>query len=206
MIERDTEGRAYFEEVLHLAVDELVAANPELAHVHGSQILFVAGAARKEARASVRPLTYGASRTSEDGRWVKPLVVIDGVEMLYEICLRPRFFELDTTEARMRVLAHELWHVSATFDGTLDPGRRHRGVIGDHEAEVEPLVEAWQSRASEVAELLVEEPEVRLQAWRSRPPSRVPSGAATRDYDERDLYAAVVVTPTSALRRRQRSS
>lgn len=191
-------------------VQEIGAANPErLGHVDASRILFVVGAARKEARASIRPLTYGGNppcAASADGRWTKPRIVVGGVRMLYEICLRPRFFTIDARE-QLRVLVHELWHIAPAFDGTLAGDRRHGGADDAAFAGAVDEMVAACSAESESATVLATAPETRMTAWLSRPPSRVPALGLHRDtYDEADLYCAVVIRPTSDLRHRRRSA
>src|SRR5215813_10200647 len=105
----------------------LAAADPaRLGHIDADRILFVAGAARLESRASIRPLTFGGSPPSfRQGAHLKPQITILGTVMLYEICLRPRFFLDATPEERLAIIAHEIWHIAPAFDGTLAEARRH---------------------------------------------------------------------------------
>jgi hypothetical protein len=184
------------EPTLSALVGELAEAAPEaLGHLDAGAILFVFGAARLESRASVRPLRYGGRPPrlrSADARYEKPEITIDGRPMLYEICLRPRFFlDLDG-EARLAILTHELWHIAPAFDGSLAPERRHRAETpGRFEREVSAILDTFRRRVelSPAAARLAEPGPFLLPAWRSRPPSRLPVGArGRRRYDERDLY------------------
>ena len=113
--------------------------------------------------------------------------------MLYELCLRPRFFRCASAQQRLRIIAHELWHIDQAFDGTLAPERRHERV---EPAEAERAVEALVSRFLEhevVPSVLQHVGTLSLSAWLSRPPSRMPTGAGYRaSYDERDLYTAMI--------------
>src|SRR5262249_2815605 len=131
------------------------------------------------------------------GGWRKPRIVIAGVRMLYEICLRPRFFLASTADERLEILAHELWHVSPLFDGTLAEERRHEHAAGGSlERGVEQLLRTWRSAKLDRVELeaiLAHRGELELGAWLSRPPTRFAKDAKTRaEYTERDLFRAIV--------------
>lgn len=186
----DPEGRPHLEPILTTLVAELSASAPgSLGHVDPARLLFVAAAARREARASVRPL---AVHPGADPRWVKPRIVVGGMEVAYEIALRPLFFLAADPALRLRTLVHELWHLSLRFDGTLEPSRRHRSG-GRFEGDVERIAARWQGSPLTRA-WLEHRGEVRLRAWLRRPPSRIPSGVPLRtDYDQRDLYDAVLL-------------
>ena len=182
--------------LLREVVRALVAANPTtLGHVDPQRVLLVAGAARRESRASIRPLTFGgAPPRREQGGWLKPAITVRGVAPLYEICLRPRFFLEATPEARLLTLAHELWHIDPAFDGTLAEDRRHEVCSPARiEREVRAMVAALAPRQRLEETVLAHRGELRLSAWLARPPSRIPAGLTTRvDYDERDLYSAIL--------------
>ena len=113
-----------------LAVKRLIrdAASrlPELAHVRASRILVVAGEARRNSRATIRPAHFKETRrrASVAGR-TKPLIRIKGRKMLYVVTLRPLWFVDSTPEERIDTILHELYHASTRFDGTLHRGRRH---------------------------------------------------------------------------------
>ncbi len=113
--------------------------------------------------------------------------------MLYEICLRPRFFRCASPQERLRILVHELWHISPDFDGSLCRQRRHDTADPQLvEREVSALYEAMLERSS-VPEVLSHTGELRMLAWLSRPPSRVPLEAQHRlEYSEADLFSTVV--------------
>lgn len=173
-------------------LEQIVAAEPEgFRGVQAAQILVVAGAARRDARASIRPLRFpGGQSTSSDGRFDKPKVTVHGREMLYEICLRPRFFRATRPEARLATLVHELWHIGDHSDGALDPLRRHR-TQGRFEAPVEELAERLVQRG--FAEQLGPLAEATIAAWLVRPPSQIMRASKVRrHYDERDLYPAII--------------
>ncbi|MCC7381355.1 MAG: hypothetical protein IT384_05970 [Deltaproteobacteria bacterium] len=186
--------------LLHLTRSIASVGPRHLARVEQAGILFVAGAARRDSRASVRPLTFGGhppQRTSADGRWVKPRISIAGREIRYEICLRPRFFLAASPSGRVATLIHELLHLSPELDGTLDAHRRHQpGERDPLAAEVQDILQRWEAHTAPAAPeraWLSHRGELRLAAWLSRPPSRAPVGTTIRlDYDERDLFEAVV--------------
>jgi hypothetical protein len=196
----DALGRPFLDAGLTRLVAALAEASPEtLGHVDATRILVVAGAARRSANASIRPLTYGGDPPSRGtDAFLKPSITIDGIAMRYEICLRPRFFLALNADERVRVLAHELWHTSTSFDGTLASDRRHRK--GGDDEPVDRAVSAWRMRGAAHGELLAVEGEARLRAWTVRPPSRIPRTLSTRDsYDERDLHHAVVCFASTQL-------
>jgi hypothetical protein len=188
---------------LRATVQALCSASPELERVDPRLILFVAGSARRDARASVRPLTYGGappSRWSPDRRYRRPEIVIeeDGAlfEVRYEICLRPRFFLDATPTDRLDTLIHELLHLHPRFDGTLDPARSHRRQRAPEAERIAEIRAAFEARVGPDAAArawLSWEGELSVQAWLRRPPTRIPAGAPVRiRYDQRDLYPAIV--------------
>jgi hypothetical protein len=182
--EQDERGRPIIDRHLRQLVREIARAVPDLAQVDADRILFVAGAARLMARASIRPLG-GANR---------PALVMHGVPMLYEICLRPRFFRETPHAQRLLTIVHEMWHASPRFDGTLAQERRHQNADPDWiEAEVARMVEQFARSGSSAGDFLRYKGEMRMLAWLVRPPSRIPPHSAMkRSYDEGDLFLAIV--------------
>jgi hypothetical protein len=116
------------------------------------------------------------------------------VPILYEICLRPRFFRETPAEERLFIIAHELWHASERFDGTLAEERRHHNADPDWiESEVTGIADQFVSTGSSAAEFLRYTGEIRMLSWLVRPPSRIPPGSSLRtSYDETDLFLAIV--------------
>ncbi len=172
-----------------------------LGHLDRTRILVIAGPARRESTASIRPLTFGGRPPRrESGGFVKPRISMLGIAALYEIVLRPKFYFAGTIRERLRIFAHELWHISPAFDGTLAAERRHEGPEANEQIERDVLEIAdrfLNSRAAPIAEeLFGYQGELRLPAWLSRPPSREPRKSRGRDYDERDLYLAIVEQTT----------
>lgn len=174
-------------------IDRVAAALPEaFGHLDSRAILVVAGAARLEARASVRPMTFGGAPP----RWVsgaqqKPRVTRGGHPILYELCLRPRFYRRTDPHERLRVFLHELWHLSPRFDGTLDEGRRHRRAGPGDPAALTTFIDRL-SLADPDLEVLRWRGELLVPAWLSRPPSRAPVERVLRPYGDEDLYSAIV--------------
>lgn len=191
MSQRDATGRPILDAPLRALLTAL-AEGMAFEAFDASRVLIVAGAARRGANASIRPLTYGGDPPSRvSGRWLKPAITIDGLAMRYEICLRPKFFLALSAEERVHVLAHELWHMAPSFDGTLAADRRHRE--GGDGGAVEAIVEAWRAAGARDLEVVSHVGEARISAWTDRPPSRIPRDAAMRDaYDARDLHLAIV--------------
>jgi predicted metallopeptidase len=94
---------------------------PEFAHIRASRLLVVAGEARGTSRASIRPGAVGQQRAHGHRRFLR----VRGRRVLYVITLRPLWFAASTPEQRIATILHELYHVSARFDGTLHRARRH---------------------------------------------------------------------------------
>lgn len=184
MIDRDERGRPIIDAPLTDLVRELARTVPDLSRVDAERVLFVTGAGRLAARASIRPFK-GPRR---------PSVTIGGVAIRYEICLRPRFFLDASPELKLAIVAHELWHASPAFDGTLAEERRHGNADPDWiEAEVAQMVDRFLASESDAADFLRHRGELRMRAWLHRPPSRIPPSSSLRSsYDERDLFLAIV--------------
>ncbi len=146
---------------------------PELAHIDASRILVVAGEARRASRATVRPLCFGDSRDriSKDGRRAKAEVRIRGRRMLYVVAFRPMFFLQSTPEKRVETILHELWHMSAEFDGTLHRDRRHSSLPGRlFREQFEPVVERYLLTVPQaLLEGLALNGEVIMRQWLERP-------------------------------------
>lgn len=169
--------------------EALAEARPDaFGHLLPRRILFVAGAARRAARATIRgfpdPVTPGERR---------PEVLVRGQRIRYEICLRPRFFLGADPDARVRILAHELWHIAPELDGRLHPKRRHGArPEAELEAELDGLLEGFEAERTSVWPLLQGRGERQLSAWLVRPPGRLRTKEERSTYDERDLYDAIL--------------
>lgn len=193
---KDTSGRPFLDPALTEYVTILARARPEaFGHLRADAILFVSGAARREARASVRPFRFpGGAPSRPQGD--KPEITIEGRPILYEICLRPRFFLAASPAERARILAHELWHIAPAFDGSLAEDRRHATAGPDAALErtLDAALDGFDAEATPLGPLLNHVGELRLRAWSARPPSLIPPGRAhRRRYTEADLHRAVVI-------------
>lgn len=189
----DPWGRPLLEGPLRGLLAAMVEANrTALGHVDVERICLVAGPARRAARASIRPLTFGgAPPRLQLGADKKPSVHQGGRLMLYELCLRPLFFREASPGERLAILAHELWHLSPRFDGTLAPERRH--PLPDPAAADRFAVSAAEATSGSDLSVLEHVGELRAPMWLDRPPSLVPGGQSGRlAYDERDLFLGVV--------------
>ena len=186
--------RPPLEHWLSQLVHAFVEANPsELGHIKSENIIFVSGAARRTHRASIRPLRFPKDPSHK--QWRKPLVTIDGKDILYEICLRPLYFLDGDCKERIRTIGHELWHISKSFDGTLDEKKRHQNVdLKIVEEATDALFAALHPIPPEIIEVLSKEGELTLTAWKIRPPSRIPVDSKERiRFTESDLYDAIIV-------------
>ena len=147
---------------------------PELAHVRADRVLVVSGEARRNSRATIRPLRFpDGSKTSKDGRRRKPSVRFKGKAILYVLTLRPLFFRASTAEKRVETLLHELFHASTRFDGTLAPDRRHRALPADaFEKAFRPLVKRYLAACdAHVLDVLRTNGEVLARQWLEKPAS-----------------------------------
>jgi hypothetical protein len=167
----------------------------EFSHVQPARILVVAGEARRASRGSVKPLAFAAGKSRDTTGLRKPVVKFHGRRMLYCITLRPLFFRASTPEARVETLLHELFHVSARFDGTLDPTRRHACIGAAFRNTFRPLVRRYLRRCPpEVLAPFAYRGPVRVLQWLERPPAfHVPRpGKNRRRYTEEQLFVTTL--------------
>ncbi len=180
---------------LRRIVRDAAAKLPEFSHVRASQILIVAGEARRASRATIRPLGDRAQR---------PEVWFRGTRILYVVTLRPRFFRDSTPEARVATLLHELYHISGRFDGTLHRGRRH-AVLGPRFARrLRPIVHRYvEQMAPELLAGVAHHGEVLVRQWLEKPPHVTGRGRGLvrRHYDEAQLFLGPVRMITRRPRR-----
>ena len=185
--------RLLLEPALRELLQRVIRITPEhLGHVQLNQILLIAGSARRDARASIRPLTFGGSPPIFiRGQTRKPRIIIQDQMMLYEICLRPAFFLRCSSQERLSILVHELWHCSEDFDGTLDPQRRH--PLKNPRLEQKFNKEVMDATCDLDRTILDIEGELRAPMWLYRPPSIIPPERSARDiYGDEDLFLGVV--------------
>jgi hypothetical protein len=177
---------------LTLLIEDIARRMPEFAHVRASQVLVVAGEARRASRGTVKPLALvGGKRKDVHGR-KKPLVRVNGERMLYCITLRPLFFRASTAEQRVATVLHELFHISPHFDGTLDSRRRHRVMGVAFGRRLRPLVRRYLGECPhEVITPFAHEGEVRIRQWIERPGGWV-TASGRRVYTEAQLFLATV--------------
>ncbi|MCC6808268.1 MAG: hypothetical protein IT381_12670 [Deltaproteobacteria bacterium] len=193
--------RPDFSAALREILRDVAARVPELKHLQPDRILVTYGQARKKSRATTRPYAFAetSTRKSENGALYKPIVKLQGRRMRYEITLRPLFFLRSSAQDRLRTIFHELYHMSPSFDGTLDVRRRHDALPRSaFDKELKPLIRRYASRMPAwVAEALAFDGEVMVLQWLERPPNRYrPSKTVKRRYTEKDLFLgpAIMVT------------
>ncbi len=184
--------------VIKAVIRDAARSLPEFAHVDVDRILVVAGEARRASRATVRPLSFQDSgdRVSKKGKLAKPIVRIRGRRVLYVIVFRPMFFLRSTPEERIETILHELWHIAPSFDGTLDPSRRHAKLPpGAFGAQFRPIVRRYLAMVpAELREALSRDGEVLMRQWLERPAPHF----AVRKKDGRPLRAGRRVIFTDA--------
>ncbi len=176
---------------LRRIIRDAAARLPELAHVRASQILVVAGEARRASRATIRPM-------GGDGP-ARPEIWFRGRRILYVITLRPHFFRNSTPEARITTLLHELYHISSRFDGTLHRGRRHAILKGARFGRrLRPLVRRYLAAIpDELLAVVSHDGEVLARQWLEKPPrTAARGGLVRRRYDEAQLFLGPVTMVT----------
>ena len=165
-------------------VADMARKLPEMSHIKGSRILFVAGEARRGSRATIRPLA--GSRIS-----------LKGKRALYCVTLRPKFFRASTPEQRVETLLHELLHISPEFDGKLHPGRRHSALpSAKFDALLKPLVRRYLATAdTALLSGLAHDGDMVARQWLERPTGRT----SRQPYNEKHLF----IGPVQMITRRQ---
>jgi predicted metallopeptidase len=166
---------------------------PEFKHIRSSNILVVAGEARRRSHATIRPQRFATThdRTSSTGLRRKPQISFRGKRILYVITLRPMFFRASTPEQRVRTILHELFHISKRFDGTLHAERRHERMGERFERRLEPLAKRYLSQVSrELMQVLRIHGVVLVRQWLEKPVATYPVGVrnGARRYRGRRVY------------------
>lgn len=176
-------------------IEHVAATMPEFSHIDASQVLVVAGEARRASRSTVKPLAFRKGRRVDSLGRRKPTVKVFGKRMLYSITLRPLFFRKSTPRERVATLLHELFHISARFDGTLDDHRRHAKAGDGFEKRFKPLEKRyWKQCPPHILEPFTWAREVRVQQWLEKPQSWLPGERASHRtlYTERHLFDGIV--------------
>lgn len=183
--------RPDFNVAVHALMEHVVRTMPEFQHLEPRRILIVSGEARRASRGTVKPLCFAAKRRTDSVGRKKPLVKMNGRQMLYSITLRPLFFRRSTPRERVATVLHELFHISKDFDGTLDHKRRHAEAGAGFEAEFAPLERrCWRRLPPHIIEPFAFEGEVRVLQWLERPQSWMPGERASHRslYTERHVF------------------
>jgi hypothetical protein len=189
-------SRPNLSQALYALIRDAARTVPEFAHIKPSRILVVAGEARRASRGTIKPLAFAGGKSSDrtTGRR-KPIVRVNGKRMLYSITLRPLFFRDSTPEQRVETVLHELFHISAAFDGTLERGRRHERMGREFAKSLRPIVKRYLKRCPpSVLEALGYRGEVLIQQWLERPTATfLPSiNNMRRVYTEQHLFLGPV--------------
>jgi hypothetical protein len=187
---------------------------PELAHVRASNVLVVAGEARRASRATIRPAEVRARDAKRRPGARKPEIRVRGNRILYVVTLRPLWFVGSTPEQRIATVLHELYHVSQRFDGTLHRGRRHSSLPrARYDRKIRALRDRYLARApAEIVEPFAHEGVVKVRMWLERPTAWFRDGEyrGRRIYGERQLFVGLMPMrgprPPAATRRRKRAA
>ncbi len=192
---QDSQGRAIYDGLYSWLISALKPVHPTFSRLNPQAILVVAGGARRDTLASIRPFSFGGSPPSfQKPSNYKPQVLIGSQRPLYEICLRPGFFLHPSGSKRLQIFIHELWHIGPGFDGSLATEHRH-GQFNEGELEdfCKTISNSISNKFPKLIEALNYRGELRMQAWRNRPPSLIPHGRKVKDsYSEADLYSAII--------------
>jgi hypothetical protein len=143
----------------------------------------------------VKPLAFKGGKRQDPLGLRKPLVKVNGRRMLYVITLRPLFFRASTAKTRIGTLLHELFHISRSFDGTLDQKRRHSSLGAEFAKRLRPLVRRYLKQCSrELREPFGHNGEVRIYHWLERPSTVYVPGRSQvrRVYTEEQLFLGSV--------------
>ena len=122
------------------------------------------------------------------------LPALAGGVLCTAITLRPLFFRSSSPHARVTTVLHELFHISKSFDGTLEERRRHSKMGKRFGPAFEPLVKRYlKLLPDEVLAPFAYDGEVRLAHWLERPSAWLPKGKRYRGvYTEAQLFEGVV--------------
>jgi predicted metallopeptidase len=164
-------SRPNLNHALNALIRDAARNMPEFAHIKPSRILVVAGEARRASRGTIKPLAFAGGKSTDraTGRR-KPIVRVNGKRMLYSITLRPLFFRDSSPQQRVETVLHELFHISAAFDGTLERGRRHERMGQNFAKSLRPIVKKYLGRCPPaVLEALSYRGEILIEQWLERP-------------------------------------
>ncbi len=190
---------------VRLLIRDVARHLPEFRHVRAEQVLVVAGEARRTSRATIRPLRFadtGKRRSSTTSRR-KPMVSFRGKTVLYIITLRPLFFRASSAEKRVETIIHELFHMNALFNGTLDPAHRHSVLNGPaFEKALRPLVKRYLATCSaETIARLAHNGDVLVRQWLEKPSITYRPGSKERSrYSEAQTFLGPVRMITRSTR------
>lgn len=193
--------RPDFTQAVRALITHVAGAHPDFAHLDARRILVVSGEARRASRGTVKPLTFADKKRTDSLGRKKPMVKVNGRQMLYCITLRPLFFRHSTPRQRVATVLHELFHISKHFDGTLDHLRRHEEAGEGFEAEFSPIERrVWRRLPPELVAPFAYDGEVRVKQWLEKPQSWLPGERASHRslYTESHLFEGVVRMKTSA--------
>lgn len=182
---RKRRRRPNLSRAVRLLIRDIARRLPELAHVRAENVLVVAGEARRASRATIRPMHFSESRgpLSRNGERRKARVTFRGRHILYVLTLRPLFFRSSSPEKRVETILHELFHLGARFDGTLDPSRRHSALPArEFEKLFRPLVKRYLARCpAATLERFAFSGEVDVRQWLEKPATSYPARKRSRD-------------------------
>ena len=192
--------RPDFTQAVRALIAHVAGAHPEFAHLDARRIMVVAGEARRASRGTVKPLTFAEKKRTDSMGRKKPRVKVHGRQMLYCITLRPLFFRRSTPRQRVATVLHELFHISKSFDGTLDHQRRHEEAGEGFEAEFAPIERrCWKRLPPELVAPFAHDGEVRVLQWLEKPQSWLPGERASHRslYTEKHLFEGVMRMKTA---------
>ncbi|MBN2158024.1 MAG: hypothetical protein JW807_01420 [Spirochaetes bacterium] len=120
------DGEINLSQALTAVISEIVRSSASLAHIDVGRLLVCVGSNKKNGRGGLYgkliPLRFenGSEFQKYRGRYYTiPRITHNGMHCLYIIYFyMPRFFDLPWDE-KLRVMFHELYHISPMFDGDI---------------------------------------------------------------------------------------
>ncbi len=143
---------------------DITQRHPVFQHIDMSDVAVAFAQARRNVtyglQAKLTPMRFerGSRFTVRDGQeWTVQKLVVDGREMLYILTFYlPRFLNLSYKE-KLTTIFHELYHISAEFDGDIRRFGGHFYVHSHSQAEYDAEMEVYAAeylRANPPAEML----------------------------------------------------
>jgi len=145
-------------EILSYIINDISKKSPTFNYIQIDKLLVCLSSNKKNSRGAtfgkLLPLRFenGNKRIKYKGRlYQMPKVLYQSIEQLYIIYFyMPRFFDL-SAEEKLRVIFHELYHISESFDGDIRRMTKHKAAHGHSK---EKFDEHFQQDAADYFQLI----------------------------------------------------